>query len=227
MRKLKPIVLRLPANYTEFDGVDAIKNPGSIEWFCEDDAEDAELIIYKDKISSKNIIYSQKNPGRTLKLPRLYEGNYYWRVNAQTFDGLDISSLETREFYVGAIEKLNAPSIREPVESDIFAAEYLRNNRFIKFAWTKISEADQYILRIYDSNQKCIFENIVDKNSTEYVLENLSILADGKYTWTVEAQSLYDGSLFQSGKIEQHHFEIDLPEVPQMKIKKPGKMYGK
>ncbi len=226
VKQLKPVKLISPLNNVIYDGANAIKSPGFVEWSSVDEPKKTKLVIYKDRISEENITYAGNNPSFTEQLPVLYEGTYFWKIVASTYDGYDISSQETRKFTVTEIPKLDAPKKILPVEKQKFNGTYFKENRTIMFKWESVPEAEQYIFRLKNSKNKVISEQVLDKNTLEFELKDLSILEKGKLKWSVEAQSLYQGIIFQQGKVEDSSLTIDLPSV-KTKLKNPGRLYGK
>ncbi len=227
MKKLVPVKLSKPANRSVIEGIDAFKAPGQFVWTTVDKAKTGELILYKDSVSENNRIFTYKNPRTTEKMPRLYEGTYYWRVKAITEDDLDISSEEINSFRITAIPKLKAPRMIEPSAGKVFDTQYFMSNRQISFRWDTVPEAAKYILIIENENGEQIVNQVFNADQTEYVLDDLSKLKVGKMTWSVEAVSEFEGMDFQHGEITSEQFTISLPELkkPKMKAKK-GKRYG-
>ncbi|MCR4790311.1 MAG: FecR family protein [Treponemataceae bacterium] len=228
LRILKPIQLLYPENKVVLDGVEAIKHPGKASWDFMAKAKNTELVIYKNKVRDENIVFSVKNPEKTVQLPRLYEGTYYWCVKGQTLDDFDVSSIETRSFKVSEISKMPMVQISEPAKNAVLDGEYFRLNHAIVFRWERVPACDRYELTFKDRRGKVYFTKYFDKNTTEFILDDLSILNDykPKIYWSIEAQTLYEGDLFQNGLVQNQNFTIDLPAV-QVKTKKAGTMYGR
>ena len=53
------------------------------------------------------------------------------------------------------------------------------------------------------------------------------MISVGTFTWTVEAQSTFEGDLFQNGKIDKNTFKIDLPNLAKPKTFDNGVRYGR
>lgn len=228
MKKLKPVKLAKPANRAVIEGVDAFKTPGIFEWTTVDDTSFSELILYKDSVTENNRVVTYRNAKTTEQMPRLYEGNYFWRVKAITEDDLDISSEEVYSFSITAIPKLKSPVMIEPVRGKVFDANYFMENRQIRFKWGTVAQAAKYIFTVQNEEGEYIINEELPSDQTEYIYENIASLKVGKLTWTVEALSEFEGLVFQHGETNPIEFSISLPTLnkPKMKEKK-GKRYGR
>jgi len=228
MKKLRPVTLTSPKNDTFLDGASAVKAPIDMEWSSVDDTKNVKLVIYSDDVPESSSKWKYDNAPRKMKMPVLYEGNYFWKVYATTLDDYDITSKVTGRFSVGSIPKLAAPKMVEPATSKVFDVNYFVNSKEIKFAWNKVSGADHYLLTVRDKKDNSVLvQESFGANTTEYVLNDLTKLRKGNFQWTVEAQSYYQGTLFQHGEVTPAQFEINLPEIKKTKAKETGKpRYG-
>jgi len=228
LRKLRPVELSFPANGTLIGGEDAIKRPASLRWSSVDRPVESRLILYRGQVSKENIILNIENPKTELKMPRLYEGRYFWTVSARTGDDLDISAVEPNTFTVGAIPRLPAVQNPRPLNGTVVNKDYLAKSRAIVFSWDAVRGATQYEFRLVRiGQQKAVLERTVAADSRRLELKDLTVLAQGQYEWTVEAQSTYEGSLFQSGIVTASRFSIDLPKVSAPQLSAPGDLYGR
>ena len=160
-------------------------------------------------------------------MPRLYEGKYYWTVTGLTEDNYDISADGFRTIEVGPIEKLPVVPIVEPKHRAKLDRTYFATKREIDFEWKTVPGADRYEVKVYDPSKKIIFEKIFPKNVTKFKIDDFSKLSVGTFTWTVEAQSTFEGDLFQNGKIDKNTFKIDLPNLAKPKTFDNGVRYGR
>lgn len=241
LKMLKPVQLVGPENDVTIDGATAIRNPPEMAWTIVDTPGKLELVIYKEEeqtgrkkkvevpLEEREPFKVIENPSSPYKLPPLYEGSYIWRINASTTDGFDISSLESRKLTITAIPKLDAPAMNEPKKNTTFDKEYFKNKKSITFKWGRVRNADQYLFVIRNTKKEVVFEKVLGKNVTEFTLEakDFANLPKGKITWEVEAQSLYNGVLFQNGLVNPVTIKIDLPELSVPKFEQTGVMYGK
>ena len=226
MKTLKPVMLLTPDDDVTIDGATAIRNPPSLSWQTVDEPLNMALVIYKDKPTPENEEYRITSPKTPYKLPVLYEGNYLWKIEAYTKDNYDISSLDTRKFTVTEIPKLDAPAMTEPKKNQSFGKEYFLESKKITFKWGRVRGADQYIFTLRNSKGDVVVTKTLGKNTTEYTLTDLTLLEKGRMSWEVEAQSLYQGVVFQHGKINSVRIKIDLNPITTPTVQKAGVLYG-
>ncbi len=179
--------------------------------------------MWQETASGTKLIQEIENPERIVQFPRLYEGEYFWTVDALTFDDLDISAQIPNRFTVGAIAKLPATAGGSPEDDYVIDVEYLLQSRSILFRWEPVADAEQYIFRITRQNDTGNITDIVsvvlDAGTTEYELTDLSVLDRGRFEWSVEAQNLFEGEIFQRGVPHSAAFIIDIPEITVPEVK--------
>ena len=225
--KIKPIELISPEDKISIGGIEAVKKPGTVKWSYVGIPYKTSLVVYKDKIDDEHIFRQVDNPDKTVQMPRLYEGKYYWTVTGLTEDNYDISADGFRTIEVGPIEKLPVVTIVEPKHRAKLDRTYFATKREIDFEWKTVPGADRYEVKVYDPSKKIIFEKIFPKNVTKFKIDDFSKLSVGTFTWTVEAQSTFEGDLFQNGKIDKNTFKIDLPNLAKPKTFDNGVRYGR
>lgn len=225
LKHLVPIKLLSPIDNESVDGISAIKNPGKAKWSTVEEAKNSTFYLSKNKNPVVNPIMKVKNPKKEVQLDRLQQGTYYWTIQAETSDNLDISAENPQVFYVTKIPPLNDITETTPENDAIFDVNYLRNNQKIDFSWNKIPSAEKYQFTIRDKNNKIIVDILTQ--DTKFTLDDIGVLDRGNFTWTIQAQNFFDKVLFQSSKTVSSDFIIDLPEAKQQKIKMNGVLYGK
>lgn len=225
--KIKPIVLVTPEDGIQIDGIEAVKKPSSVRWSYVGSTTKSALVIYKGKVDPKNKVVEIKNPERTVQLPRLYEGKYFWTVTGETGDGFDVSADGYRTFSIGAIPKLAEAQVVSPKNRMDFNKEYFKAKRVIEFEWRPVAGADRYVLKVYDKSKKLVVDKTFEKNVTKFAITDFSNMSVGNYTWTLEAQSLFEGYLFQNGKEVKQSFKIDLQDIKKPQTHDGGVRYGK
>lgn len=225
--KIKPIVLVTPQDGITIDGIEAIKKPSVVRWNYVGTTSKSALVIYKGKVDPKNKITEIKNPEKTLQLPRLYEGKYFWTVTGETPDGFDVSADGYRTFSIGPIPKLPEVQVVSPKNRTNFDKEYFKAKRIIEFEWHTVSGADRYVFKLYDKSKNLVLEKTFEKNVTKFVIDDFKNMSVGNYTWTIEAQSLFEGYLFQNGKEVKQSFKIDLENIKKPQTYDNGVRYGK
>lgn len=220
MKKLKPARLLEPRNGTVFGGIAAVKTPSSFKWSSTDTPESAQLIIYRGDGKETYTLQVIEKPKYNQKMPQLYEGQYYWKIVAKTYDGLDISSKEINDFSVAEMPKLPAPKMLHPIDNSKIDIDYIINNGLkVNFEWESLNEQElaRYILRIYNvTDPSPVFEIALDPATTSYLFEgddfsNTLGKANGDWYWTVEGQTDFYGLLLQTGLTNQANFNVNIP----------------
>lgn len=219
LKKLKPVRLLLPVNGTEFGGIEAVKSPANFVWTSVDEPSKSQLIIYKDGSTEAYKFKIIEKPKYTSKMPQLYEGQYYWKIVAQTIDDLDISSKEMNTFLVKKMPMLPATRLIQPAANSEINIDYIIENGLqVFFEWQKLNqEVARYILRVYNIHDPTpVFEKALDPETTSYLFDgddfsNTLGKANGKWYWTIEAQTDFMGMLLQQGKQARLDFNVNIP----------------
>lgn len=202
------IVLEAPADSAEIDGATALRNPPELRWSAIEALKNSRLYLS----TSSNIqgeppagaskpILDIANPARSVKLPQLSEGVYYWIVYGESQNGVNISATRAYSFKITAASLLTATTLNTPRNNSVLDAEFLRKNRGINFGWRSVPEANAYILSIYRgaANRGApIFQSApIRQNSFNFT--RLELLDIGTFTWQVEPVFVSE-----SNNIEQH-----------------------
>ena len=219
LKKLKPVRLLLPVNGTEFGGIEAVKSPANFVWTSVDQPSKSQLIIYKDGSTETYKFKIIEKPKYTNKMPQLYEGQYYWKIVAQTIDDLDISSKEMNTFSVKKMPLLPATTLISPAANSEINIDYIIENGLqVNFKWQKLNqEVARYILRVYNIHDPTpVFEKDLDPDTTTYLFDgedfsNTLGKANGAWYWTIEAQTDFMGMLLQKGKQARLDFNVNIP----------------
>lgn len=85
----------------------------------------------------------------------------------------------------------------------------------INFAWEKVSGAQKYIFCFKNSSGKVLLEKSLKE--TKFVLDDVDILDEGKFTWSVKAVLTEDGKEYSS-RVAEQSFEIKLSEIESASI---------
>jgi hypothetical protein len=175
------------------------------------------LLVYR----AGTAVFELENPGRTVRMPPLTEGEYTWTVQAETTGGFDISPERPYSFRVTPIPLLPAPAGLDPPAGQSFGPDDLRRNRSISFEWDPVSGANAYIFRLYREGES--FSPIVSpapQRSTSYTLSDLTLLDVGPMVWRVEAVFISpNGAIEQRGRPAEARFSIDIsvPSAPRLR----------
>jgi hypothetical protein len=168
------------------------------------------------------------NPSRSIPLAKLGAGTYYWIIQAETPDGLNISASAPASFQVLPIPLLPAVQGSRPLQGYHITAEYLEENRNIIFEWYPVPRANAYhftLLKVGSREGPLVQTDPI--RQTRYVFDNLSTLDMGDFIWQVEALHIADdGSIEQRGVIVEYRFTLDIPIPSNPVLRDPGILYG-
>ncbi|UTC62033.1 FecR domain-containing protein [Treponema sp. OMZ 787] len=223
----KPIELISPIGGVSIKGLDAALRPSVLRWSSVEAPENSRLILIK--AGEKNPVLSINNPENDFQLPPLSAGEYVWRIEGKTGKGFDISSRKDGSFKILPIPILPAADILVPKKDTILDVAFFKNNRSIKFVWTRIPEANRYLVRIYNSS-KTIYSEFVPQTPTgniELNFTKLNLLSRDLFFIEVRAQRKFEGSnIVQDGKSSAVKFKIELPQSKKVVTDETGVMYG-
>ncbi|MCR5765131.1 MAG: FecR domain-containing protein [Treponema sp.] len=225
MRILKPVKLLLPLNGTSFDGIFAITDPASFVWSSIEAPVKSKIVIYKDlpeeQLPEEENAFSTINrPKYKQRMPKLYEGQYYWTVVAYTADDIDISATVINNFSVREMPKLPVPEMISPKDDLLINIDYIINNGIqVDFKWGKMNGIARYIFRIFKKEDPSpLFEVTLPPDQTEFHFEgddfaNTLGKYNGGWQWSVEAQTDYEGELLQKGATKKIPFTVNIPKT--------------
>ncbi len=213
LRILKPITLSDPTDKMVFEGLDVVMNPPEMGWNSIDELNESELLIYKGSVAEENIVASLEDPERKTTMPRLYEGTYFWTVRGITFDDLDASSRQIRNFTVKKIPPMDAPEKVSPKTSDVFSTDYFDRTLDVTFSWKPVLYATKYVVTVSDSDGNVLKTAEVASPDTSCSVNFGDIVHDGIFNWTVEARTIFDDGVVRYGNTEKSSFRVYLPEM--------------
>jgi len=120
-------------------------------------------------------------------------------------------------------EPLAEAANRLPTNGHTIGIQELRTKRSIDFSWSPVSEANCYIITIFQETadgRRQILRNEID-NRTTWTLDNISILDRGRFIWQLEAVIKNSGgTITRRGKPGENSFILDipLPSAPTIQI---------
>ena len=223
--QLRKARLEYPADGAVIDGIRALSNPDSVRWSCEQELKQSVFTLSKNANGYSNPIVTVNNPERTIKLPRLDPGVYYWTVRATNALGANSSAPRPRSFTVGKVEKLATPRLTGP-GNKVYGAAQIRVSRKIDFTWNPVPLATNYSFVIRNERG----EILVNKTLTEtrYTIADMAELKNGRFTYSVQAtQLLPDGTFLRRSDASSNAFTINLPAAADIVIDETGVLYGK
>ena len=224
--QLRRAVLEYPADGAVVDGIKALTNPDSVRWSCEQELKQSVFTLSKNPNGYSNPILSVTNPEKSVKLPRLEPGVYYWTIRATNSFGSNSSAAKPRSFTVGRILNLAAPRITSPAAGKVYGPAQIRVSRKIDFAWSAVPLATNYTITIRNDRGEVLVSKTLKEN--RYTIPDMAELKRGRFAYTVQAsQLLPDGTLVRRGDISSSAFTIDLPVAGDIIIDDTGVLYGK
>ena len=224
--QLRRAILEYPADGAVIDGIRALSNPESVRWSCEQELKQSVFTLSKNPNGYSNPIVSVNNPEKTIKLPRLDPGVYYWTVRATNTEGANSSAGRPKSFTVGRISRLPTPRIVSPANNIIYGAAQIRASRKINFIWNPVQFATNYSFTIRNERGQVL----INKTVTEprYAMDDMAELKNGRFTCSVQAsQVLPDGTLVRRSEITSNVFTINLPAAGDIIIDETGVLYGR
>jgi hypothetical protein len=226
------LTLISPAQNAVIPGLTALRQPTVFRWDTDENIEFSRFVISSraNPVSGRPEI-SIQNPGRTVSVPKLPEGEWYWTVEGRSRDGRPITALSPRQIRVQPIPLLPAPRNRLPEAGFLIGAEEFRQSQNIVFSWSRVEGANFYILSILKEGflrKQQIFKTD-PLGALTYTFNNYSLFDDsGTFYWQVEAVFYNrDGELEQQGTPGENKFIIDIPRPGRVRTKNTGTLYGR
>jgi hypothetical protein len=180
-----------------------------------------------DTPSFTRLRVDQSAAGDAFRPPALETGQWYWRINALTGGG----NVQTaaRSFRVVPAPLLREPAQRRPANGYVLGPDQLRTSRRITFTWNAVPGANRYTFALYreTGNGRTLIRRQERASQTSYILDDLSILENGRFVWQVEALRIAeDGSLEQRGTAGENRFTLNVPVPGRNTPRDPGIIYG-
>ncbi|MBR4629505.1 MAG: FecR domain-containing protein [Treponema sp.] len=231
IRQPEPVSLFYPDDGEEIDGLTALRNPQNFIWNDGiDKAFTKKFVLYKKTSSGAySEVESQKVSGGKTSVTRLTTGEYKWKIEASTQEGLPLDS-EERHFTVSAVPELLKAVLVSPRENFTMTAEYLRKNRTIVFKWNSVEGATSYTFKFYRKLPNGALKLIKSESftkKTKIEFSELYKLDVGTFVWTVTAYAhSKSGFEEQHSKTSRGEFKIRF-DIPKTAVPlEPGRMYG-
>lgn len=123
---------------------------------------------------------------------------------------------------------LPAASGLEPATGSVFGPEELRGMRSIRFSWKPVPEAVHYTFRLYRADGAEPVVSVDSLADASYLLEDLTVLERGDFSWTVEAVGRDEerGAVPAVGAAKSV-FRIELPPLVAPTVKGGDTFYGR
>jgi hypothetical protein len=229
MRKPRSLTLDSPATGMVIEGLTALRQPVVLRWSTPETVGNSRFILSRntDPLSGTPARVID-NPGRAINLNRLEEGTWYWTVQAETEDGLEINADSPRSFRVLPISLLPAARDLLPADGHVVGPAELRQNRSLAFNWQPVRGANAYVFTLSEeTGEKRQIVRICPQERTSVTLEDLALLGLDAFVWQVEAVSrAKDGLIEQRGRVRESRFTVDIPLPQPVRGGETGTLYG-
>jgi hypothetical protein len=222
---LPKIVLDSPSSFTE---AEAQTRPGTVRWSSGEVVGNSRFILSRNANPLTGTpIRSVSNPPRSITLPALTAGTYYWTVQAQTPDGFDLSPAAPASFRVLPVTPLARPQALHPERNSVIDSAYVQRNRNITFSWSPVAEANAYHFRLLRPGAPTPIVDTSPSPETSYRLENMALLENGEFIWQVEALIIRpNGTVERRGETAEYRFGVSIPQPGAPALNNPGTLYG-
>jgi hypothetical protein len=216
----KRVTLESPSNETTLPGLTALRQQTVFRWSSDEAVAKSRFVLSRN---SNPLIGKPEteilDPNRTIRVDRLEEGVWYWTVEAQTPEGLNISAQTPSRLRVLPVPLLPAPSDRRPAEGYRIGLEEVKKVT-IEFKWSQVQGANAYIFTLYQETGggRRQITQTGPENLTSWTTD-VKTLGRGNFLWRVEA--VYVGSnnvIEQHGNPAESRFVVDIPRAGPVKI---------
>jgi len=216
----KRVTLESPSAETALPGLIALRRQTVFRWSSDEAVAKSRFVLSGDSnpLTGQAVI-EINDPNRTIRIDSLGEGVWYWTVEAQTPEGINISAQTPRMLRVLPIPLLSSPSDCQPAEGYRIGIEELKKVN-IDFKWSAVQGANAYILTLYQesSGGRRQITRIGPENRTSWSTE-IKTLGRGNFIWSVEAVNAGQNNVIeQHGNPVEKRFIIDIPQADPVKI---------
>ena len=216
----KRVTLESPSNETTLPGLTALRQQTVFRWNSDEAVAKSRFVLSRNSnpLTGQAVI-EIPDPNRTLRIDRLEEGVWYWTVEAQTSEGVNITAQTPRQLRVLPIPLLPAPADRQPAEGYRIGIEELKET-YINFRWSQVRGANAYIFTLYQetNNERRQITQKGPENSTSWSTD-IKTLGRGNFIWRIEAVNLGNNNVIeQRGSPAESRFVIDIPLAGPVKI---------
>jgi len=216
----KYITLESPSQGAVIPGLAALRQQTVFRWSSPEAVIKSRFVLSRnsnplDGYDAVEIL----DPNRTISIDRLAEGVWYWTVEAQNQDGVNITAQSPRQLRVLPIPLLPAPSDFQPVEGYRIGIDEVKREN-INFRWSAVSGANAYIFTLYreTGGGSELITQTGPENRTAWTTD-VKTLGRGNFIWLVEAINVgRDNVIEQRGSKRENHFIVDIPRPGPVRI---------
>jgi len=216
----KRITLESPSDRTTLPGLTALRQQTVFRWSSNEAVAKSKFVIsHNTNPLAGRAEIEILDPNRTIRIDRLDEGVWYWTVEAQTPEGVNITAQTPRQLRVLPIPLLPAPSGRQPAEGYRIGIQELKQIN-INFRWSAVQGANNYIFTLYQetNGRRRQITQIGPENRTTWSTE-IKTLGRGNFIWRIEAVNVGRNNVIeQHGSPAENRFVIDIPPAGPVKI---------
>jgi len=224
------VTLLSPAQGVNIPGLSALREPVVFRWDTKEEMISFTFTLSRDgDPSGRRPDIVIQNPEREIKIDRLDEGAWYWKVEGNSPDGRPVLPEAAGFFRILPIPFLPSPLYLQPQNNLTIGIEELKLQREIVFNWSPVEGANAYILTISREGnpRRQIFQSEPLKELS-FSFNNLQLFEnhDNIY-WHVEAL-VYDdeGRIEQRGQIKDYLITLNVPRPGRVRARSMGKLYG-
>ena len=218
-----------PEHGASIAGLTALRQPTVFTWEFDGELSHSRFVLSR----SPNPLMGQPaveimNPGRTVRVNSLMEGDWYWIVEGLTPGGITVRAAQPKRLQVQPIPLLPAPANMLPVTGHRIGIQQLRHSRQVDFRWSPVRGANAYIFTLQQEiNGRRQTIRTVTVTSPNWTLENINVLYPGTFYWQVEAVNRNSGGVIQQrGRVGENFFILDVPAPGPVFLEDPGVLYG-
>jgi len=216
----KRITLESPSNEAVLQGLTALRQQTVFRWSTGEAVAKSRFVLsHNPNPLAGQAVIEITDPNRTIRIDRLDEGIWYWTVEAQTPEGVNISAQTPRQLQVLSIPLLPAPADRQPAEGYRIGIEELKKVN-VNFKWSPVQGANAYIFTLYQEagGGRRQITQIGPENRTSWTTE-IKALGRGNFLWRVEAVNVgRNNTVEQRGAPAENRFVIDIPMAGPVKL---------
>ena len=214
------VTLEVPSDRTTIPGLSALRNQTLFRWSSSAAVAKSRFVLSRNPNPLAGRAETEiPDPNRTIRVDRLEEGIWYWTVEAQTPEGVNIPPETPRQLRVLPIPFLPAPAERLPVEGYRIGIEELKQIA-VHFRWSAVQGANGYIFTLYQETgggRRQITQTGPENRSSWSM--DIKALGRGNFVWRIEAVNTGRNNVIeQRGNPAENRFVIDIPPAGPVKI---------
>jgi hypothetical protein len=184
---VNPVSLDTPETGAAFTGLEAQRQPPRVQWSSTERVAKSRFVLSQNANPlTGRAIMNVTNPARSITLPKLSAGIYFWTIQAETPEGFDISPPKPASFRV--LPVMAPPiSLDTPSEGTVFAGlDAFRRPGILQ--WSSEEPVGSSRLILSRNSKPPAGEIILDLYDPSTGI-TLPPLTEGIYYWTISAKT--------------------------------------